>query len=429
MERAEWRPRRPSGTALHAAFREGFPGVLAEAEARAGMPPRVRAEVARYLGCGDVRRGFVQVRCAGCRSSSLVAFSCKQRGLCPSCGARRSQETAALCGELLPEVPYRQWTLSASFPLRWTLVKHPKLLAALERRLVRAVWAWARRCAKRLGAEGRGQGAAVGFRQYFGSALQLTPHLHVLVPEGVWTEEARWVEVPPPSEGEVARILRRVVRGVAKDFARVGEAWPEDGLEALWLEGLQGRFALGPEGERKRAGRRVAVLEGFSLHADTWVHGHDRAGLERLCRYGSRGPVANERLSRREDGRFEYRTRKGQVLVFTAEALVKRLLAVMPPRGVHLTRFHGAFAPNAALRSRVVRPAPEPSTERASPVGAGCVVEREEASVRRPRLDWATLQRKTFEADVWKCPCGGRRRVVAVVSDRRTAEEVLRNMV
>ncbi|MCU0698368.1 MAG: transposase [Myxococcaceae bacterium] len=31
---------------------------------------------------------------------------------------------------------------------------------------------------------------------------------------------------------------------------------------------------------------------GFSLHADTSVHGHDRQGLERLCRYGSRGPVA-----------------------------------------------------------------------------------------------------------------------------------------
>ncbi len=86
-----------------------------------------------------------------------------------------------------------------------------------------------------------------------------------------------------------------------------------------------------------------------------------------------------------------------------------RLLAVMPPRGVHLTRFYGAFAPNAALRSRVVRSAPEPFTERASPVGAGCVVEREEARARGPRLDWVTLQRKTFEADVWQCPCGGRR--------------------
>jgi ribosomal protein S27E len=171
----EWRARRPQGTALHLAVREGFASVVAEAEERAGLPRRIRTEVERYLGCGDVRRGFVQVKCGTCRRTELVAFSCKQRGLCPSCGTRRSHEAAALCGELLPEEPYRQWTLSASFRARWALVKHPALLARMERRLVRAVWAWQRRSAKRLGASGRLQAGGMGLRQYFGSALQLSP--------------------------------------------------------------------------------------------------------------------------------------------------------------------------------------------------------------------------------------------------------------
>ena len=35
---------------------------------------------------------------------------------------------------------------------------------------------------------------------------------------------------------------------------------------------------------------------------------------------------------------------------------------------------------------------------------------------------------RTFGCDVWKCPCGGQRRVVALVTNRRTAEEMLRNM-
>ena len=47
---------------------------------------------------------------------------------------------------------------------------------------------------------------------------------------------------------------------------------------------------------------------------------------------------------------------------------------------------------------------------------------------KRPRVDWASLQRHTFGCDVWQCPCGGRRRVVAVVTSPRVAEEVLRNM-
>jgi hypothetical protein len=42
-------------------------------------------------------------------------------------------------------------------------------------------------------------------------------------------------------------------------------------------------------------------------------------------------------------------------------------------------------------------------------------------------VDWAFLQRHTFEADVWRCPCG-RRSLLAVVTRRATAEQVLRHM-
>ena len=86
------------------------------------------------------------------------------------------------------------------------------------------------------------------------------------------------------------------------------------------------------------------------------------------------------------------------------------------------------FAPNAKLRPRVVRqaeaaPTPVPGAEVTSAPVAG--PEREK---RRPRVDWAFLQRHTFEADVWRCPCGGRRRLLAVVTRRATAEEVLHNL-
>jgi hypothetical protein len=37
---------------------------------------------------------------------------------------------------------------------------------------------------------------------------------------------------------------------------------------------------------------RCALLEGFSLHANTHLHANDRQGLERLCRYGARGALA-----------------------------------------------------------------------------------------------------------------------------------------
>jgi hypothetical protein len=429
--REEYRPRWPQGTALHRAVREGWPEAFAAAAEGNGLPRRIRLEVERYLACGDVRRGFAQLKCDACRKSTLVAFSCKQRGLCPSCGARRSHESAIHCGRVLPEVAYRQWTLSAPFALRWALVKDARLFAAMEKRLVRAIWRRQRQAARRLGWTGELFGGAVVFAQYFGSSLQLTPHLHVLVPEGIWDGEANLVPLPPPSAEDVEAVLRRLVRQLGKDFADRSVEFPDDGLEALWAEGIQQRLPF-DEGGRRRPARRLAVVEGFSLHADTHVHARDRKGLERLCRYGSRGPLALERLSAREDGEYEYRTRRGRVLVFTAAQLVKRLLALIPPRGAHLTRFHGVFAAHSKLRARVVRQGPKAQPGSPPPPPSPDVPSRapaaEGAKQKRPRVDWAFLQRHTFEADVWKCPCGGRRRLLAVITRRATAEEVLRNM-
>ena len=356
------------------------------------------------------RYGLAQVKCAACKQSLLVEFSCKGRGLCPSCSARRAEETAAHCEEVLPTVGYRQWTLSLPWRLRLPVVKRPALLRTVERRLCESIWRWQRVQGKRLGAAGTLKGGAVGFTQLFGSALQLTPHLHVLVPEGLWAGED-FVALPPPDTEEVEAILRRLVKRLAKDFAGMEDGWAEDALEGLQAQALQHRLPLG-EAAPRAGGKRVAVLEGFSLHANTSVHANDREGLTRLCRYGSRGPLAQQRLSRREDGRYEYRTKKGPVLVLTAAALVRRLVALLPPRGTHLTCFHGVFAPNAALRPLVTRkPAAAPSSPvlRTSPPPA---------RPPRPRIDWASLLRRTFGVDIWTCHCGGKRKVLAVITSR-----------
>ena len=57
--------------------------------------------------------GFLRLRCEDCGHEKLVAFSCKRRGFCPSCGARRMAETTAhLVDQVVPQVPVRQWVLS-----------------------------------------------------------------------------------------------------------------------------------------------------------------------------------------------------------------------------------------------------------------------------------------------------------------------------
>ena len=53
--------------------------------------------VGAYLDCGILDNGFARVRCGACRAEFLVTFSCKGRGLPPSCAAKRA---AALITQL-----------------------------------------------------------------------------------------------------------------------------------------------------------------------------------------------------------------------------------------------------------------------------------------------------------------------------------------
>ena len=69
-----------------------------------------------------------------------MAFFCKRRGICPSCGTRRMAEAAAhLVDHVIPMVPVRQWVLSFPIPLRSLFAVHPDLLAPILQIIHRAI--------------------------------------------------------------------------------------------------------------------------------------------------------------------------------------------------------------------------------------------------------------------------------------------------
>ena len=88
---------RPEDTTLYPVVAEELDTFLAQVEAQtgSGLPQFVQDEFEAYLKCGILAHGFLRVRCNECAHEKLVAFSCKRRGFCLSCGARRMAETAA----------------------------------------------------------------------------------------------------------------------------------------------------------------------------------------------------------------------------------------------------------------------------------------------------------------------------------------------
>ena len=205
---------RPEDTVLYAVVEEHAEAFFARLrEQGASLPAFVHQEFARYLRCGRLEEGFVRVACTRCRHEHLVAFSCKCRGFCTSCGARRMVESAAgLVEHVFPHVPVRQWVLSFPWPLRLLFAARPELLTRVLAVVTRALsTALARRAGLRASDAETG---LVTFIQRFGSAVNLNVHLHILALDGVYTfdgERPRFHRVAPPAGEELERLLDALI--------------------------------------------------------------------------------------------------------------------------------------------------------------------------------------------------------------------------
>ena len=104
---AEYERHKPEKTLLHEVVREQLEGFLASASHRDQPVPRfIEQELRAFLRCGVLAHGFLRLHCDDCGHDRLLAFSCKRRGFCPSCGGRRMADAAAhLVDSVLPEVP------------------------------------------------------------------------------------------------------------------------------------------------------------------------------------------------------------------------------------------------------------------------------------------------------------------------------------
>jgi len=154
-----------------------------------------------------------------------------------------------LVRNVFPAVPLRQWVLSFPRQVRFLAARHPALASRLLDIFTRAVFAWQRKAARRLGAVDPRTGGVTAV-QRAGSALNLNNvHFHTLAPDGVFTlgedGPARFVPLPPPEDEDVEAILRRVIRRTVKVLAPYDEGSEDDALAALQAAELNRRSLLG----------------------------------------------------------------------------------------------------------------------------------------------------------------------------------------
>jgi hypothetical protein len=360
------------------------------------------------------------------------------------------------------------------------MARSPALLSAVVRILCSEI----SRLMRRLGQErGIRQGATgmVATIQLFGGSLNLNPHGHLLVLDGVYHNDghqAVFTETRAPTRSEIAEVTRRVQARVLRELKRRGmlrdpvdarneaEDEPMIGCAQLSLRlGKLGRVNehgdvqpddIDLDARFARRGKPFcADIDSYSLHAGVTVRGNDDVGRENLCRYVLRHPISLSRLSLTSDGRVAYQIKyprgsKTHLLMEPVQFLA-RLASLVPPPRHPLVRYVGVLSSASRWREHVVpkpentkhrqaRPSePQPpsvtkttgvsSTLAGSSPAPGPEAQRTyrgSVAAAGSYVDWATLLRRVFSVDGLACAkCGGRLRFIATVIEQPAITKIL----
>ena len=176
--------------------------------------------VATYQDCGLFESGFARVRCPSCKFEFLVAFSCRCRGLCPSCGAKRAAIFAELLQHrILADVPHAQWVFSIPKMLRPYFLYHRELLGDLARLAYETV-------REMMAAAVDGPDARPGMVaviQTFSSSLKFNPHIHAIVTRGVFLSNGQWHPIPYVDTHKAELVFRHKLLRFLRDRDLISE--------------------------------------------------------------------------------------------------------------------------------------------------------------------------------------------------------------
>ena len=128
--------------------------------------------------------------------------------------------------------------------------------------------------------------------------------------------------------------------------------------------------------------------------------------------------------------RYELKTpwRNGTTHVeWDAVDFIAKLAALVPPPRAHLTRFHGVFAPNAALRAQLTPSGrgKQPATD-AAPVEVSASDGPRSPEEKRRAMTWAQRLKRVLSIDVTTGDhCGGAVRIVASIEEPTAIRAIL----
>lgn len=357
----------------------------------------VRDAFVRYLDCGVLRHGCARAACPKCDYSRLIAFSCKRRGLCPSCDAKRGY----LFAENLTE------NVLLPYPVRHLVFTIPKRLRiyfrydrALTKHLYAAAWhAWRQFCRCD---ESPNQSAMVAALHTAGDLLNFHPHIHAMALSGSIDHQGMFHRLEMEQNTELAAVF----------------------ADYLFRALLEERLLDEQTVEAMQAWRH----SGFNVFVGDEIPPDDTERLLFLARYLKRCPVALNRLSVIEKVseplvRVTKSTDEPEIYRdFSPLDFLAELSQHIPDTFEQTVRYYGLFSARTRGKKKLA--------EKTIPLENIILgINLPEQNSRPISSSWARLIKKVYEVDPLVCPkCGENMKITAFIQDQHEIKRICENL-
>ena len=224
--------------------------------------------------------------------------------------------------------------------------------------------------------------------QTFGDFQNFNPHLHIIVTDGCFYGDGKFLVCQPPDHQIVEQMFRREVFKMLNSEGRIGEVLIDNLMN--WRH------------------------SGFNVYCGNPLWPGSQKGLENLSRYIIRASFSQERMTYIAgadcpggQAKVIYRTKDGATLkTFDALDWLAKLTCHIPNRGEQMVRYYGYYS------NKCRGPRKKAGTDEIVPSIS------EPTACFASRKRWAQLIQKIYEVDPLTCPkCQKRMRVIAFIED------------
>ncbi len=343
----------------------------------------------RYLDCGIIKHGCALACCENerCNHSMLIAFSCKRRGVCPSCQAKRAVLFAENLDQnvLLPH-PHRH--------LVFSIPKRLRIYFRFDRRLFshlyRAAWeTWSDYIEAIL--PGAKPGAVMALHSA-GSLLNWHPHIHTIALDGGMLPNGSFLQL---SEVDT-ELLEEFFAEKVFNFLLAEQLIDEQTVESM----------------------KTWEHSGFNFFAGEPIGGEDKDARLFLARYLKKAPLALERLSIDESGTEpsvhyikppDDPEKDEMMRAFSPMEFLAELSVHVPRTFEQMVRFFGTYSPRTRGKKH--------REERFQQLLRNNFELLDSPLPKRPpSQNWARCMKLVFEVDPLLCPkCGSTMKIKSFI--------------